>query len=113
VRIENTIILHFTYDIIIKLIRNVMYHRMYELGDYTTVLQVLVFIVTLFLAYFLVNRLTYQSGGEDGRTHPPSVGYLPVIGSSPYLPDFREIHHWSLNKSYKLGAVFTFKVGNV
>ena len=72
----------------------------------------LIFVGTLFLTYFFSKRLFNQSK-EGSKKYPPSIGCLPVIGSLAYLPDLRELHKWSLEKSNKLGAVFTFRVGSM
>jgi len=88
-------------------------YRMLQLREYApTVPEVLVLVGTLLLAYFITKRLRIRSDGNE-KKYAPSVGCLPIIGSVPYLPNLRELHRWSLDKSYKLGGVFSFQIGNV
>ena len=57
-------------------------------------------------------RLVTSASVQDKRKYAPSVGSLPIIGSLPFLPNFHQLHRWSLDKSYTLGGVLSFKVGN-
>jgi len=78
-----------------------------NLQQYATAL---VFTGTFVLAYLIIKRLYVV---HDGRVHPPSIGCLPIFGSFFYLPKIEDMHEFLLEKSYKLGSVYSFSMGNM
>ena len=71
----------------------------------------LIFISTLVLAY-LIDKLLHRHR-ESKRKLPPTIGCLPVVGSFFFLPKIEDMHEFFLEKSYKLGSVFSFSMGNM
>jgi len=71
----------------------------------------LVFGAVFLAVYFLGRRQTYDVS-DGGRTLPPAVRSLPIVGSLPFLPtNLRDFVEFCISPKNKLGNVFSFRLG--
>jgi len=69
-----------------------------------------VFAATFGLVYLFVNRISRQRA-LGGKSPPPSIGTLPLVGSQLYLPSRKEMHTFFAAKAQELGDVVSFTSG--
>lgn len=76
------------------------------------VYDVLVFFVTFAVSY-LVSKVLRRDGPKvAGRNRsPPAITYLPIVGSLPFIPDFKIWHEFFLKKTDELGGVIGMYIG--
>ena len=66
----------------------------------------------LFATTFLVAFLVYRRRRTDDRKYPPTLSWLPVVGSLPFMGKAEDLPKLFLNNTAQLGNIFGFYAGS-
>ena len=80
---------------------------MHQTSDYGQIQTAAIFCGTFVVSYFVMKLIR-----GDGRKRLPSLPYVPLLGSLPFLPNIVELPAFYMMKAKLIGSTFGVYLGS-